>query len=241
MRAGESYRMRLQQFLLGRQTELVMDNKRIAALLVIPVLAGVASGQGTGKQALLLALKGNGKQTMAYQWKQKVTAYRKGNPSGPMIEEIRFDASGQMHRITLSKPEEKRMGPLRAHKAAEIKEDVQEVMRLAGRYASPQLIGEAIQRGELWEGQGTYRVQARSAVLPNDELTLLVNGASCLPTRMDVKTQHEGAPVTIAIDYQQLAGGPSMMTRMTVQIPKDGIVVNVESFDFVRLAAPSMP
>ena len=27
-----------------------------------------------------------------------------------------------------------------------------------------------------------------------------------------------------------------MMTRMTVQIPKEDIVVNVESFDFIRLA-----
>jgi hypothetical protein len=40
------------------------------------------------------------------------------------------------------------------------------------------------------------------------------------------------------MDYQKIPGGPSVMTRMTVQVPKDNIIVNVESFDFVRLAGP---
>ena len=47
-------------------------------------------------------------------------------------------------------------------------------------------------------------------------------------------------PVMIAVDYEQAPGGPSMMTRMTVQIPKEGVVVNVESFDFVRVAGPTV-
>jgi hypothetical protein len=44
--------------------------------------------------------------------------------------------------------------------------------------------------------------------------------------------------VSIEIDYQQLPGGPNMMVRMTVQIPKEDIIVSVRSFDFVRLASP---
>jgi hypothetical protein len=93
-----------------------------------------------------MAMGSNGKQMTSYQWKQKTTVIRKGNPLEPMIDELRFDATGQIQRITLVKPEEKRMGPLRARKAAE--------------------------------------------------------------------------------------------GRMTVQIPKDAVIVNVESFDFVRLAGP---
>jgi hypothetical protein len=158
-----------------------------------------------------------------------------------MIEEVRFDATGRMDRMALSKPEERRMGPLRARKAAEIKEDVQDVMRLAGRYASPQQIAEAIQQGELWQGQGQLRVQARAVVLPGDDITVTFNAATYLANRIDVRTQYEGAPVAIAIDYRQLAGGASVISRMTVQIPKDSIVVSVESFDFVRLAQPVAP
>ena len=54
----------------------------------------------------------------------------------------------------------------------------------------------------------------------------------------EFRTQHEGGPIAIAVDYSQLPNGPSVITRMIVQIPKEGIAVNVDSCDFVRLAAP---
>ena len=117
---------------------------------------------------------------------------------------------------------------------------VQSVLRgeqLAGRYANPQQLSQAIQKGEIWEGNGALRIQTRSLILPMDEMTILVNGATYLATRIDCKTQHEGSPVAIAIDYQQMPNGPSVMARMTVQIPEEHVVVNVESYDFVRRAA----
>jgi hypothetical protein len=217
-----------------------MINKTLKTTLLIPLLAAALPAQVAKTQALLMAMGANSKQMMSYQWKQKITVIRKGNPMEPMLEELRFDATGQLHRMIIVKPEEKRMGPLRARRAAEIKESVQEVMHLARRYASPQQLTQAIQKGEVWEGQGSLRVQARSLILPVDEMMMAVSGASYLATRIDFKTQHEGSSVAIAVDYQQLPNGPSMMTRMTVQIPKEDIVVNVESFDFVRLAGPNL-
>ena len=212
-----------------------MLNKTFTAVLTLPVLTGVMLAQSPKTQALLMAMGANGKQVARYQWKQKTTILRHGDPAGYRIEEVRFDASGQPQRITIAQPEEKKMGPLRARKAAEIKEDVQEVMQLAGRYANPQQLAQAIQKGQIWEGQGALRVSSRGVLLPMDEMTMTVNAATFLATRIDIRTQHEGSPVTIAIDYQQLPGGPSMLSRMTVQIPKDGIVVNVDSYDFFRL------
>jgi hypothetical protein len=210
-------------------------------LWILLLLAGAGLAQAPKTQTLLLALSANGKQMTPYQWKQKTTVFRKGVPAGVIIEEVQFDAAGRPQRITLARPEEKRMGPLRAHRAAEIKDSVQEVMHLAGRYARPQQLGQAIQQGKIWDGQGTLRVQARALILPMDEMTMLVNGSSYLATRIDIRTQYEGSPVAIAMDYHQLPNGPSMMTRMTVQIPKESIVVQVESFGFVRLAGPNVP
>jgi hypothetical protein len=221
-----------------RKTEVVMIHKTFATILTIPLLTGVLSAQSLKTQALLMAMGANGKQMTSYQWKQKTTVIRKGNSLEPMIDELRFDATNQIQRITLVKPEEKKMGPLRARKAAEVKDSIQQVMQLARRYASPQLLSDAIRKGEIWEGPHALRVQARSVLLPIDEMTMQVNGSTYLATRIDFKTQYEGSPVAIAIDYQQLPGGPSMMTRMTVQVPKENIIVNVESFDFVCLAGP---
>jgi hypothetical protein len=217
-----------------------MMTKQITTILAIPLMAVALPAQTPKKQALLMALGANGKQMVFYQWKQKITVVRKGTPAAAILEEIRFDATGQLQRVTLAKPEEKRMGPLRARKAADIKESVQEVMLLAGRYANPQQLSQAIQRGEIWEGQGTLRVQARGLIFPMDEMTMYVNSSSYLANRIEFKTQHEGSPVAIGIDYQQLPNGPSVAVRMTVQIPEEHIVVNVESFGFARLAGPGI-
>jgi hypothetical protein len=203
------------------------------------LLAAALPAQSPKTQALLMAMGANGKQMTPYQWKQKTTVFRKGSPAGVILEEVRFDATGHLQRTTLSKPEEKKMGPLRARKAADVKDSVQEVMHLAGLYARPQQLSQAIQKGEIWEGPGTLRVQSRGLILPVDEMTLRVNTATYLATRIDIQTQHEGSPVAIAIDYEQLPNGPTMMSRLTVQIPKESIVVNVESFGFVRLAGAS--
>lgn len=217
-----------------------MINKIYPTTLMIPLLAAGLFAQAPTKQGLLMALAANGKQMAPYQWKQKVTVVRNGSPLEPTIEELRFDASGQLQRTTLSKPEEQRMGPIRARKVAEVKESVMEVMQLARQYASPQQLSQSIQKGEVWEGQGSLRIQARAMILPMDEMTVVFSGSTYLPKRMDCKTQHDHSPVTISVDYEKLPNGPSMMTRMTVQIPKENIVVNVDSYDFVRLAVPNV-
>ena len=158
MRAVSAVRLRFAFSLV--QTGAVMINQELKKVLMIPLLAGVLfSGQASTKQALLMGMGANGKQMASFQWKQKTTVVRKGKPLDPMLEELRFDATGQLQRMTIVKPEEKRMGPLRARKAAETKESVQEVMQLARRYASPQQLSQAIQKGEVWEGQGRLRVE----------------------------------------------------------------------------------
>jgi hypothetical protein len=225
----------------SQHTGAAMISKRLTTIFTIPVIAGSLLAQSQKTQALLMAMSANTKQMAPYQWKQKITVIRKGAPLEPMIEELRFDASGQLQRTTLVKPEEKKMGPLRARKAAEVKDSVQEVMGLARSYAHPRQLGQAIQKGDIWEGPGNLRVQARSLILPADEMTMVVNAKTYLATRVDFKTEHNGGPVAIAIDYEQLPNGPSMMGRMTVQIPKEDIIVNVESYGFVRLAAMAIP
>lgn len=233
------YRIALKFGRVLPHTEVVMNTNYFKTFVTFSVVAGVLCAQAPAKQAVLMALGANSKQMTQYQWKQKITVVRKGTPLEPRIEELRFDAAGQMHRITLMQPEEKKMGRLKARKAAEIKEDVQEVMQLAGRYANPQHLSQAIQKSEIWQGQGTLRVNARAVILPIDEVTITVNSSNYLITRIDCKTQHEGSPVAIAIDYLQLPNGPSMMSRMTVQIPANDVVVNVEGFDFMRLGGPA--
>jgi len=218
-----------------------MTTKPFTMMPTFAVFGGLLFAQTPRAQALVMALGANGKQMMAYQWKQRITVWRNGRQAAFRVEEIRFDAIGQPQRITISQSAQKRMGPLVAHKAAEIRDDVQEVMQLAARYTNPQRLAEAIQQGEIWEGATGLRVHARSVMMPGDDLTMNVNSVTSLATQVEIRSQHEGRPVTIAVEYQQLPSGPAMPARMTVQIPADNIVVNVDSFDFVRLASSYLP
>jgi hypothetical protein len=90
-----------------------MMTKQITTILPIPLMAVALPAQTSKKQALLMAMGANGKQMVFYQWKQKITVVRKETPATAILEEIRFDATGQLQRVTLAKPEEKKMGPLR--------------------------------------------------------------------------------------------------------------------------------
>ena len=90
------------------------------ALLMIPLLAGAIWGTAPATEALLMAMGANAKQMSSYQWKQKITVVRKGEALDPAIEELRFDATGQLQRMTLVKPAEKKTGPRRARKAARL-------------------------------------------------------------------------------------------------------------------------
>src|SRR5262249_7314100 len=151
--------MRLKSGGSFRQTGVAMINKRFATILTLPLVAGVLSAQSPKTQALLMAMGANGKQIASYQWKERITVVRRGIPSATILEELRFDATGQLQRITLSKPEEKRMGPLRARKAAEIKDSVQEVMQLAGRMRT--LSSLARQSGKVRSGKDRARFAFR--------------------------------------------------------------------------------
>src|SRR5689334_4911132 len=157
-----------------------MRTKQIATILAAPLLAAALSAQAPKTQAVLMAMGANGKQMVAWQWKQRTTIVRRGNPAGVKIDEIHFDATGQPQRVTLSQPQEKRMGPLMARKANETKTDVQEVMQLAGRYANPRELAQAIQKGEIWEGQSGMRVQARAVILPVDDVSIGISRATFL-------------------------------------------------------------
>jgi hypothetical protein len=188
---------------------------------------------------LLLPMAANAKRMMHYEWKQRITVVRKGQPSEPVINQVRFDSTGQMQRTTLSAPEQKQMRGLRGRVAAGVKEDVKQIMELAGSYNKPQQMVEAIKKAQISQAPGgnTIRVQANNLIKPTDSMTMLVNGATKLAKHIDIRTDYEGDPMTIAQDYAPVPGGPNVMKSMRVSVPRKNLVVNVDSYDFVQQSA----
>src|SRR5262245_13187512 len=109
-----------------------MNRRNFVKILVAAPVAAHAATPFTGRTpAILAAMAANGKQLAGYQWKQKTTVLRKGQSVAVTVDDVRIGADGHPHRVNLVRPEEKRMGPIKAHKVAEVKSDIEESMRLA--------------------------------------------------------------------------------------------------------------
>jgi hypothetical protein len=215
------------------------SRKGVASLLTVGVLISVTTlfAQMSGESTkLLLAMGANAKRVVQYQWKQRITVVRKGKPAEPVVDQVRFDSSGQMQRTTISAPQEQKRG-VRGRIAAGVKEDVKDVMTLAGSYNKPQQMIEAVKRAEISHTPSAIRLQANNVIKPSDSLIMLVNSTTHLATRVDIKTDYEGGPMTIAQEYGSIPGGPNMMKSMTVSVLGKDLVVNVASYDFVQQTA----
>jgi hypothetical protein len=68
-------------------------------------------------------------------------------------------------------------------------------------------------------------------------MTMLLNSTTHLATHLDITTDCDGGPMTIAQDYSPLPGGPNVMRNMKVSVPQKNIVVNVESYDYTHQSA----
>ncbi len=189
-------------------------------------------------RTLLLAMGANAKRMMQYEWKQRITVVRKGQPSEPIINQVRFDSSGQMQRTTISAPEQKQKRGLRGRVESGVKEDVKQIMELAASYNKPQEMMEAVKKAEISRpGDGTTRVQANGLIKPTDSMTMLVNSSTHLAKHIEISTDYGGDPMTIAQDYAPVAGGPNVMRSMKVSVPRKNLVINVDSYDFARQSA----
>lgn len=152
----------------------------------------------------------------------RITVIRKGNPTEPMIDQIRFDSSGQMQRTTISAPEQKQISGIRGRVAAGVKENVKGMMELAGRYNKPQQMVDAAKKAQVSEAPGddTTLLQANGLIEPADAMTMRVNSRTHLATHVDIKTDYQGSPMTIAQDYSPVPDGPNVMKSMKFRFRK---------------------
>ncbi len=205
-----------------------------AAVPVTMLLAEPATSR-----TLLLSMAMNAKRMTQYQWKQRVTVTHRGKPAEPMIDQVRFDSNGQMQRTVISAPEQKQMGGIRGRVAANVKENVKGIMQLAGQYNKPQQMMEAIKKAQITPSAGGNELSVLSSgmIKPDDSMTMLLDGTTHLAKHVDIRTNYEGAPMTIAQEYGPVPDGPNVMKSMKVSVPQKEIAVDVDSYDFTREGA----
>lgn len=178
----------------------------------------------------------NVKQMMQYEWKQRVTVTRKGKPTQPVIDQIRFDSSGQMQRTMLSAPPPE-TGGIRGRIAQGVREDVKGMMELAASYNKPAQMVDFVKKAQVSDSAAGTRLQANGLLKPGDAMTMLINPVTHLASHVDIKTDYDGGQMSIVQDYGTLPGGPNVMQTMKVAAPQKDLAVDVQSYDFARQTA----
>jgi hypothetical protein len=212
-------------------------SKSLAAIAVLGCSAATSWAQApsTPNRTILLAMAANAKQITNYEWKQRITVTRRGHPAPPVIDQVRFNG-GQLQRTAISAPPPQQ-GGIRGKIAAGVKEDVTAIMEIAGSYNKPQQLADAVKKAQVSSQSGATRLQANGLLKPSDSMTMLLDPATHLARHIDINTDYEGSPMTIAQDYSTISNGPNMMTQMKVSVPKKELNISVDSYDFARAAS----
>lgn len=186
---------------------------------------------------VLAAMARNARSIVQYSWKQRITVIRKGSPTEPVIDQIRFDSTGQMERTTISGPDPSQMHGLRGKIAAGVRENVQQILALVARYNKPQQMAATIRKAQQSEASGSIQFKASGVLESGDSMTILVDAATQLAKHVDISTTYDGGPVTVAQDYAAIPNGPNAMQIMKVSAPPKDLAITVESYDYAHQTA----
>ena len=216
--------------------------KRSQTTDVLAVVVAIAAGlTAASVEATVTAdtirrsLALNMKLITQYEWKQQITVVRKGTPAEPILERVQIDDAGQMQRTVLSGPDQTKLHGLRAKIAAEVRADVKGMMELVSRYNRPQKLMEAIGKATVGPAAGgAVLLQVKDIVQAGDAMAMTFDASTQRAIHIEIKTDYDGAPMTVMQDYGPVVNGPNVMRSMTASAPRKSLVVKVQSTDFEK-------
>jgi len=198
------------------------------------------------------AQKENTAQLQKYSWKQQTELKLKGETKKVLLNQMRYDASGNEQKTLLSEgPQQEapqQSGGRRGsrvkskvveNKKEDFKEMVQGLAALVKSYASipSEKLKAAMANAEKLAGkdelQGAIGVRLQNSLQDKDSLTVWLNPATLQFQRIDINTLYEKKPVSAKANYTAISGGPSYMAFADLQYPEKELVVRIENFDYV--------
>jgi hypothetical protein len=222
---------------------------RNASLFGLLTILAMAIGAGAQQQisALMTGMGANAKQLRQYTFKQRTETYYKGELKNAKIDEIHYDPSGERVSIPLdeqkAQSEPRRRGPGSRiiarkieQKQEEIKEYVERLMALTGRYlaADPAKLQAAFSKADVTMAGGgsLVRITMRDYVSNGDVMTMSFDSATNRPTKTEVNTTLDDAPVCIVLAFDQIREGPNYPGRTVVRSDDKQVEVRVFTYDY---------
>lgn len=226
-------------------------NSLCQKLLTLTILAGFAMvSDAVGQQqpaALMAGMANNGRQLRQYTFKQRTETYHKGELKNAKVDEVHYSTAGERVSVSLDEKradsEPRRRGPgsrLIARKIEQeqdkMKDYIERLMSLASRYldSDPAKLQAAMANAEVTTGGGSnqVRIRMRNFVRSGDSMTMSFDPETRRPTRTEVNTSLDEAPVTISLVFDQVRDGPSYPGRTVVKSEAKELEVRVLTYDY---------
>ena len=178
-----------------------------------------------------------------HSWKQRIKIQRGDSDPAVQLVQVRFDSDGELERVPLTAPEQRKpRGPVRKKLAKKKKGKFQEFLKeataLERRYmrlapGARSILGSA---GKTWtDDGGASRVEAANVVVDGDRLVASLD-AKGVPQRVEIETFLKGRPATLEFVYVALRGGEPIIGKSTLRTTYDKKPVEIEkeNFDHIR-------
>ena len=212
----------------------------------IAILAAAAFAQSPNEIGIAIgqSMKQNAENLLQYTYKRRTEIAVHGEVKNSHVDLVRFE-NGEMQTVPLSNPPQSPprggiMGRIAQKKKEETRDYVERLTSLSRRYLSPAGgdMRDLLQRATFSRsGQGAgaeARIVITGVVKPSDSLTMTWNVVTRKPVKTQVRTDLDGDPVEITVDYSLLPEGIAYPIHTMIQSARKQMWIAMDTFDYVH-------
>jgi hypothetical protein len=177
-----------------------------------------------------------------YSWKRSVTMFHNGEQKSKRMLQLRYNSKGEIESIVLGDESnvKKQKGPLRKSKQqGAIEQDVNLVNKSLAMvfeyiYMSKGQLVDLYDKNKVEEKGQTYEINAEDVIQKGDRVKYILNKETFLFESVDINSSVDGQAIKSTMKFKNQSDGTNHPSISELEIPGRGIVVNTESFDFVK-------
>lgn len=216
------------------------------ALLLLAILAfATAAGAQQPTAAMMTGMAANARQLRQYTFKQRAETYHKGELKNTKIDEVHYNASGERVTVPLDEQRTESAPHLRGpgsrliakkieEKQEEMKEYIERLTALTSRYLAPEpaKFQVAMAAAEVTVGGSQLRIRLRDYVKDGDTMTMSFDSMTNRPTKTEINTTLDDAPVSIVLAFDQIHEGPKYPGKTVVRADAKQLEVRIFTYDY---------
>jgi hypothetical protein len=182
----------------------------------------------------------------SYTWKSKTQVEVNGEVRKVTLDQVRYDASGQVQKTPLAAPDAssqpqprgpiaQRLAQRKAEKAQDWVEGLRSTLE-AYQHVPKDKLKTFMMGGKITPmGGGIIQIQNSGLVTPGDQVTVTADMASKEPKSFMVNTTYDNAPLQMQVELSDVAPGVNAPTKVTISVPDHNLDVVTDNYDYQPL------